>query len=257
MRVAAFALAAAPLALAATEPPVPAAAESSALAAGNGAVTPFSSAAPGARLPAPWRELVLARVKPPRFALVDDGGATVLRATADAAAGAVGHPLRIEADSAPALAWRWKVDRVVEHADLATRRGDDFAARVYVFFDVPADELPVGERIKLRFARWLYGPDLPSAALCYVWDNRHPVGMSAWSAYTGRVRIVVLESGSARAGQWVAERRDLAADYRAAFGAGARVPPVSGIAAGNDTDQTGEAATAWFGDFHITTEAGR
>jgi hypothetical protein len=221
------------------------------LAAGGNAIAPFSLHSPGAPLPAPWRELVLARVKPPRFALVDDAGTTVLRVTSEAAAGAVGHPLHADPASLAALAWRWKVDRVVEHADLATRRGDDFAARVYVFFDVPADEVPIGERIELALARWLYGPDLPSAALCYVWDNTHPVGTSAWSAYTDRVRIVVLESGAAHLGQWVEERRDVAADYRVAFGADARVPPVSGIAAGNDTDQTGESATAWFGDFHL------
>jgi hypothetical protein len=40
----------------------------------------------------------------------------------------------------------------------------------------------------------------------------------------------------------------VAADFRAAFGADVALPPVSGIALGNDTDQTGEAVTAWFGD---------
>ena len=228
------------------------------LAAGGAtAVTPFSSAAPGAPLPAPWRELVLARVKPPRFALVDDGGTTVLRVTSEAAAGAVGHALRIAAADRPSLAWRWKVNGVVEHADLATKRGDDFAARVYVFFDVPAGEIPVGQRIALAFARWLYGPDVPSAALCYVWDNTHPMGTSVWSAYTRRVRVVVLESGNARAGQWVDERRDVEADYRAAFGTDGKAPPVSGVAAGNDTDQTGATATAWFGDFRVARERAR
>ncbi len=243
MRAAALALAAAPFALAAA--PV-------ALAPGTSAIVPFSPAAPGSPLPAPWRELVLARVKPPRFALVDDGGTTVLRVTSDGAAGAVGHPLRVDTGARrPALGWRWKVDRVVGRADLATRRGDDFAARVYVFFDLPPEAVPLGDRIALAVARWLYGADLPAAALCYVWDNTHPVGTMVPSAYTDRVRVVVLESGGARAGEWVEERRDLAADYRAAFGAGAKVPPVSGIAAGNDTDQTGETASAWFGDFRI------
>jgi hypothetical protein len=46
------------------------------------------------------------------------------------------------------------------------------------------------------------------------------------------------------------------ADYRAAFGAGAPLHDISGIAAGNDTDQTHESATAWFGDFRIETAGG-
>ena len=78
-------------------------------------------------------------------------------------------------------------------------------------------------------------------------------GTTAWSPYTNRIRMVVVESGSARAGQWVEEARDLEADFRAAFGEqwGKPMPAVTGIAAGNDTDQTGESAIAWFGDFRL------
>jgi hypothetical protein len=61
----------------------------------------------------------------------------------------------------------------------------------------------------------------------------------------------VLESGAEHAGQWRDERRDVAADYRAAFGAQGKLPPVSGVAAGNDTDQTRERVDAWFGDFSL------
>jgi hypothetical protein len=226
------------------------------LAAEPLAVSAFSAQSPGAPLPAPWRELVPPRAKAPSFALVDDGGVTVLRVHSEAAAGTVAHALRVGSARRPMLAWRWKVDRVVEAADLAVKSGDDFAARVYVFFDVPAAELALGERIRLAIARLVYGEALPGAAICYVWDNRHPVGASSWNPYTDRVRTVVLESGPARAGQWVDERRDLVADYRSAFGARAPLHDISGIAAGNDTDQTRESATAWFGDFRIEPAGG-
>ena len=216
----------------------------------------FSSATPGSTLPSGWRELVPPRVKPPRFDLVDDGGVTVLRVTSADAAGTVAQDLRVGLAGHPVLAWRWKVDRVLAGADLGTKRGDDFAARVYVFFDVPAAELPLAARIELAVARLLYGASLPSAAICYVWDNRHAPGTSRWSPYTDRVRMVVLESGPDRAGQWVAERRDLAADYRDAFGERAPLHDASGVAAGNDTDQTGETATAWFGDFRLSAPEG-
>jgi len=150
------------------------------------------------------------------------------------------------------LAWRWKVDRVVEKADLEEKGGDDFAARVYVFFDLPEEDLPWSARVALRLARLVHGSDLPSAGICYVWDNRHAIGTSAWNPYWFRIRTVVLESGNARAGQWVEERRDLEADFLAAFGADRqRLPAVTGVAAGNDSDQTGESVTAWFGDFRL------
>jgi hypothetical protein len=141
---------------------------------------------------------------------------------------------------------------VVENADLAQRRGDDFAARVYVFFDVPVSELSIGERWKLRIARLIHGNDVPAAGICYVWDNRHAPGTIAPNPYAPRIRTFVLQSGAAHAGRWIAERRDLDADFRAAFGPRRdAVPRVTGIAAGNDTDQTGERVTAWFGDFTL------
>jgi hypothetical protein len=177
--------------------------------------------------------------------LVADEGRTVLQVRSQGAFG--GAAIRIAA-TGPMLSWRWKVDRVLEKGRLGAREGDDFAARVYVSFDIPMDDLTFVERTKLAIARLFYG-DVPSAAICYVWDNHAPQGTVSWSPYADRVRVIVLRSGAQSAGRWEAERRDVAADFRAAFGRD--TPRVTGIAAGNDTDQTGESATAWFGDFRI------
>jgi len=221
------------------------------------AITAFSAAQPGSPVPPAWRQAIPRRTAAPEFSLVEDGGTTVLRVHSSAAAGTLMHALQVDTEAHPALAWRWKIDRVVASANLETKAGDDFAARVYVFFDLPEEELTVGERATLELARLVSGMPLPSAGICYVWDNRHARGTSAWNPYWGRIRMVVLESGEELGGRWVEERRDLYADFIAAFGArgGKPVPAVTGIAAGNDTDQTGESATAWFGDFRI--EAGR
>ena len=217
----------------------------------DGLIAPFSAQAPGATLPPGWRLLTLPRVAPSEVSLEADDGTTVLRVRSRSSSASAAFAM----PSLPVggtLAWRWKIDRVVDNADLEERRGDDFAARVYVFFDIPDDAFPWTERLRLKLGRLIYGADLPSAAICYVWDNRHPVGASAWNPYSRRVRTVVVESGGGRAGRWVDERRDVAADFRAAFGApfaaGSRL---TGIAAGNDTDQTGETASAWFGDFRL------
>lgn len=217
----------------------------------TGDPAPFSAARPGGELPTGWMPLTLPKIPPPAVALVADEGVTVLRSTANAAAGTVSFALGHDAAARPMLRWRWKVDRVVAKADLAAKPGDDFAARVYVFFDVPADTLPLGDRLKIFLAREVYGRTVPTAALCYVWDNRHPVGTSRWNPYTDRVRTVVVRSGSP--GAWASESRDLEADFREAFGAEWKgpVPRVTGIALGNDTDQTGESVTAWFGDIRL------
>jgi len=217
-----------------------------AAAAESRVLAPFSKMAVGEIAP-PWRVLALPRVKPAEIAIVPDEGVNVLRVRSQAGAGSAAQSFR--ADGHSTLAWRWKIDRVVAKADLHARSGDDFAARVYVFFDVPSGELPFGTRLKLKLLALIHGEPLPTAGICYVWDNRNAPGTSVWNPYTDRVRTVVLESGNAEAQRWKEERRDLAADFSAAFGRPA--PAITGIAAGNDTDQTGEEVTAWFGDFML------
>jgi hypothetical protein len=220
-------------------------------------IAAFSTLEPAQALPAAWREVRLPRLRPPEYALVRDGAGTVLRVRSQSAAGSLAHAVDADLQSNPRLAWRWKIDRVVEAADLERKAGDDYAARVYVMFDVPLDELTFSARVKIRLARFLHGGDVPSAAICYVWDNRHAPGTMRASAYVESVRMVVVESGTARAGTWVAESRDLGADFRAAFPDLHRAAPprVIGVAVGNDTDQTGESVTAWFGD--VKLEAAR
>lgn len=205
----------------------------------------FSDSATGTLLPAGWKNYPMSRHKAKaRIELVRDGDASVLHIDARQSAGGIAHALKLPPDQR--LHWRWKVDHSVVRANLETKRGDDFAARVYVFFDVPASALTFGERLKLRLARTVMGHELPRAALCYVWDNTHPVGTIAPNAYYGAVQTIVLQSGDANAGQWQTEQRDLAADFRAAFGRPA--PSITGVAVASDTDNTGGHVNAWFGD---------
>jgi hypothetical protein len=214
------------------------------------AIAPFAAAGPGAELAAPWRARFLPGIPHADVRLVEDAGARVLRIRAEGAAGSAIHPLAADPAATPRLSWRWKVDRALGKAEWGTRAGDDFAARVYVAFDLPAGRLTLLERAKLALARIVHGDDVPAAALCYVWASGVAPGTSAWNPYASRVRMVALESGNERAGTWVEESRDVAADFRAAFGEGA-VPRLTGVAASTDTDQTLEAATAWFADFRL------
>lgn len=207
----------------------------------------FSSERPGTGLPAGWTPLEVAGIEVrTRYRLVDDNGSTVLRADSQGGASGLSRQMRIDPAELPWLRWRWKVGNLIESADLRRKDGDDFPARLYVMFDYPLEKLPFIERNRLRLARALFDPHLPAATLCYVWDGKVPAETIAPSAYTGRVRIIVVESGAARVKQWVDVQRNVARDFRAAFGEDA--PAVSAIAVATDTDNTGTFATAWFGD---------
>ena len=212
-------------------------------------VAPFSSSAPGATLPAPWKLTALAGIaNHTKYELVRDGDAVVLRAEAQASMSGVAHPLKLEVRAYPLIEWRWKVVSLLKKSDIATKAGDDYPARVYVLFDYDIRKLPFSLRARIRLSR-LAGADVPLAALCYVWDGKAAAGTSVWSAYTDRVRMIVAESGGANLGKWVTVRRDVAADFRAAFGE--EPPAVSGVALVTDTDNTGESATAYYGDIRF------
>jgi len=207
----------------------------------------FSALRFGAALPAGFRHFAFSgQTRMTEYTLVEDGGRTVLRARADASTSGIIRELRVDPRTHPVLAWQWKVMRVLEKSDLARREGDDFPARLYVTFDVPAESLSTSERMQLRLARTLYGPDVPVAALCYVWDTKAHAGTIAPNAYTDRVRVIVVDSGRANVGRWRMHERNVLADFRSAFGGEA--PMVNGVIVSTDTDNTAEAAETFYGD---------
>lgn len=218
-------------------------------------VAPFSTANPGAALPSPWRLATLPNIRnATRFALVNDDDAVVLRADASASMASIVHPLKLDAKRFPILSWRWKVANVLANADIRKKAGDDYPARVYVMFDYDSGRLSLIQRMKMAIARKRYGTDIPTAALCYVWDGKASAGTSVWSAYTDRVRMIVVESGTGNLNRWRSVERDIVADYRAAFGEDP--PAISGVAVVSDTDNTGESATAYFGDIGLRAAPG-
>lgn len=221
-----------------------------AIAAGE-AIPPFSTAATGASAPPGWFPIALPYGKHSEIGVVPEQGGNVFRVRSVHAFGSVAHRMSVDPTVMPRLSWRWKVDRTVDGARLDRKGREDFAARVYVSFDYPEEMLSFATRAKLAIARTFY-EFVPSAAICYVWDNRHVPGTAVWSPHFDHVRVIVLESGNAKAGKWVDEERDIEGDFRAAFPAWkGTLPRVNGLIIGNDTDQTGEEATAWFGDLRL------
>jgi hypothetical protein len=210
----------------------------------------FSSLEPGAPLPEGFRHFAFERqASTTEYSLVEDEGRTVLRARAQASTSGITRALRVDPRTHPVLEWRWKVTRVLDKSDLATKAGDDFPARLYVTFDVVVESLPAGERLRIGAARMLYGPDVPVAALCYVWDTKAAPGTIAPNAYTDRVRMVVIDSGAGNVGRWIRHERNVLEDFRHAFGA--EPPAINGVIVSTDTDNTGETAETFYGDIRF------
>lgn len=200
-----------------------------------------------------WREIRLKpELTPNRFRFRAWDGAQALEVRSTSSMSLMARPLTVDLDATPVLCWRWRVDATIAEADMRERQGDDYAARVYVSFSLPESAMSFGLRAKLGLARAIWGPELPDAAVNYVWDNRHPVGTEQANAYTDRAMMVVLRSGNAEAGDWVWERRDVRADVARLFAPGARAVQLAVTA---DTDNTGASARAGFADFHFVPES--
>jgi hypothetical protein len=215
------------------------------------ALTPFSSAS-GEKLPAPWRVVGVPGGKIPltAYAIDEVDGRKVLRVEAIRSYGNLVHPLpNGVAGAGYRLRWRWRLDEPLHGTDLHRRDGDDSPLRVCALFDMPLEKLGLIDRNLLRMARSVSGEKLPSATLCYVWDSALPAGTLLPNAYTSRLRIIVVDSGEQRLGQWISHDRDLAADFQRAFGEeSSSLPPLQAILVGGDADNTGGHSLGWVGD---------
>ena len=212
---------------------------------------PFSTAT-HETLPAPWRIVGLPKGKAPLTTIdvVTLDGARVLRLASDKSYATALHQLApVVPGPGTALRWRWRLDQPIPGADLQRKDGDDSPLKVCAMFDMPLDKLGFFERSVLRLARVLSAEKLPAATLCYVWDQRLPAGTQLANAYSRRVRYVVLDSGDKALKQWRVHERDIAADFRTAFGHEISVmPPLVAIAVGADADNTQAASLAFLGD---------
>jgi hypothetical protein len=213
----------------------------------------FSSPKPGDSLPQDWKPLTFRDIeKRTEYALVEDGGTTVLRARADASASALIREVRINAREYPIIQWRWKVANVLNKGDVHRKRGDDYPARLYITFELELSKLNFFERLLYEAIKLIYGRYPPSKAINYIWAKSVSKGTMVPNAYTEKAMMFVVQSGEEKVNQWVEEQRNVYEDYKQAFGA--EPPLISGVAVMTDTDNTGESATAYYGDIFFKPE---
>ena len=190
---------------------------------------------------APWRFVGLPYQSKPmtQFRIVTREGARVLEVKADESYGNLVHDLSGPASEAKSLSWRWRIELDNPAGDPKQRSGDDHALAVCAMFDLPLSAVPFTERQTLRAARVTSGETLPSATLCYTWDERQEQGAVTNSPFTRRVRYLVLRGSGEPLQQWRQEQRDLRADFLRLFGGETNaVPPLLAVSISADADNT-------------------
>lgn len=168
-----------------------------------------------------------------RYTFDEKSGRRALFADSRSAASGLYREIRVDLRRTPWLHWSWRVDRVLNGVDERTKAGDDYPARVYVVVAGGA-------------AFW------KTRSLVYVWSSNQPVGATWHNAFTSNARVMALRSGTRDAGQWVSEKRDIRADFRQLFGED--IEQIDAVALMTDTDNSGQSATAWYGDIYFTAQ---
>lgn len=166
------------------------------------------------------------------YRLVQENSRTVVKATSHAAASGLIKKLSFDPKKYRYLRWSWKVKQTIVGGDEQSKRGDDYAARIYIVFP----------------GKYFW----QMKAINYIWANKLQKGGSVSSPFAADSKMVAVESGSQKAGQWVTEEVDLLADYRRLFGENPQ--EAEAIAIMTDTDNTGSSAEAWYGDITLSTD---
>ena len=130
----------------------------------------------------------------------------------------------------PILKWSWKVAELPAGGDFRHASTDDQAAQILVAF---ADR----------------------RVLSYIWDSTAPKGTVESASFIPLVHVfdIVCESGNSGLNTWIAENRNVAADYQQVYGKPA--PHVKGLRIQINSQHTGTVAESYFGDVEFHSAA--
>jgi hypothetical protein len=202
-----------------------------------------------------WTHKPLPGKRPTRYQVTELEGRPVVRADAEAAVSLFRRTLRVEADQLGSIEFAWRIQSLLDKADLTQRGVEDAPVRLLLAFEGDRSRFSARNRMLSDLSQTVTGEPLPYATLMYVWDNQAQVGtvIPAGSG-TDRIRKLVLDSGPALTKTWRNHVRNIAADYRLVFGEepGALVA----VAFMTDSDNTRTRAQALYGPVRIVDNTG-
>jgi hypothetical protein len=203
----------------------------------------------------PWRHHTFPGKSPTRFNYMREDGRDVVAVMAASSASMLRSVVRIEPAELGSVRFSWKVPELISGADMAARDADDSPVRVVLFFEGDRSRLSPRDAMMAELVRAVTGEDMPYATLMYVWCNRRASGALITNPRTDRIRTLVVESGAGRLNQWLQYERDIAADFRRAFGE--EPGALTGMAIMTDSDNTQSMARAWYGPLRLLPPTAR
>ena len=188
-----------------------------------------------------------------RYSWTEKEGRPALEATSERSASIWRKRLEPALANVGEVSFSWWAQALIPNASVADIDREDAVARVIFGFGGDIDKLPLRTRMKFELAQALTGEVPPYATLMYVWDSTLPVGTVVINPRSDRIRKIVVDSGPGQLHRWRDHKRDLAADFRLAFG---EAPgPLMSMAVMTDSDNSRASARTWYGAVELMAPA--
>ena len=154
-----------------------------------------------------------------------------LKAVADNAASGLGKEIKIDLNKTPFINITWKIERDLPGIKENTKKGHDFAARVFAVKKTGAT--PLSNR-----------------AINYVFSSNNEIGFNSPSPYTKKSIDNVLASTKKNINEWVTVKANVKKDFKKFHDL--EVNELDGLAIMSDTDNSKMKAIAYFQNIYFS-----
>ena len=156
-----------------------------------------------------------------------------LKAVADNAASGLGKEVKIDLNKTPFINITWKIEKDLPKIKENSKRGHDFAARVFVVKKTGAT--PLSNR-----------------AINYVFSSNNVIGFNSPSPYTKKSVDNVLASTKTNLDEWITVKANVKEDFKKFHGLD--VKELDGLAIMSDTDNSKMKAIAYYQNIYFSSE---
>ena len=156
-----------------------------------------------------------------------------LRSVADNAASGLGKEIKIDLNKTPFINITWKIEKDLSGIKENTKKGHDYAARVFVIKKTGAT--PLSNR-----------------AINYVFSSNNEVGSNWSSPYTKKSIDNVLASTKNNLNEWITVKANVKEDFKRFHNLDVTV--LDGLAIMSDTDNSKMKSIAYFQNIYFSTE---
>ena len=154
-----------------------------------------------------------------------------LKAVADNAASGLGKEVKIDLNKTPFINITWKIEKDLPGIKENTKKGHDFAARVFAVKKIGAT--PLSNR-----------------AINYVFSSNNEIGSNSPSPYTKKSIDNVLASTKKNLNEWVTVKANVKEDFKRFHDLD--VNELDGLAIMSDTDNSKMKAIAYFQNIYFS-----